>query len=81
MPLDKKWDGTTERRINAGDHDHITRMLVMNETIVDTLRETKTELDIHKLQDEKKFDFINRTLWGGFGALGMLELILRINSK
>jgi len=30
---------------------------------------------------KKKFCISNRAVWGGFGALGMLELLMRIMGK
>lgn len=68
------WDGKTERRSNPSDHDNITRMLVVTEQLV-------KNFDSHVEEDTKNFGFLNKAVWIGFGALGMLELFMRFTGK
>lgn len=68
------WDGKTERRNNPSDHDNLTRLLNIVETLVNNF-------DKHVIEDKKNFDFNNRIIWIGFGALGTLELVMRLTGK
>lgn len=68
------WDGKTERRRDPSDHDNITRMLIITEQLV-------KNFDAHVAKDDKNFGFLNKAVWVGFGALGMLEIFMRLTGK
>lgn len=68
------WDGKTERRQSNNDHDNITRMITILDNHV-------KNFDTHTLEDKKNFDFLNKTVWIGFGALGTIEILMRLTGK
>lgn len=68
------WDGKTERRRDPSDHDNLIRMLVITENLV-------KNFDTHVVEDKRNFGFLNKAVWIGFGALGMLEILMRITGR
>lgn len=58
----KPWDGKTERRTDATDHDHIIRMLTIQEGMVKTFDSFNTAFVTHTLEDEKKFKELNKSM-------------------
>lgn len=63
------WDGKTERRATATDHDHVVRLLVMVESLVKTLEATRADLVIHEAEDNMKFTKILVRMGVGTGVL------------
>lgn len=75
------WDGKTERRSNPSDHDNLTRTIVMLEGLVSNFQEHRKDFEEHTKEDNKKFDFLYRAVYIGFGAIGMLEIIMKFAGK
>ncbi len=72
-----EWDGRTERRANAGDHDKLTRLL---EAVENHVR----NFDKHVKDDEIAFKDIGNKLWNharfiyiGIGIIAVLQLIVK----
>lgn len=71
------WDGKTERRNNAGDHDNITRMLTILDNHV-------KNFDKHVEEDKSLFKEMGDKLWKhatfiyiGIGIITTLEFIFK----
>lgn len=86
---DKPWNGS-ERRSTPNDHDHITRMLVIQEGLLESNKElaetTKAigiELMQHRIDDDTKFGQLHGKLnWMigiGVGASFVIGLIVEIH--
>ncbi len=72
-----QWDGKTERRSNANDHDNITRMLTVMENHV-------KNFDAHVKEDKASFDKIgdkisnlSKFIYIGIGIVAVLQFILK----
>lgn len=73
------WDGKTERRNNAGDHDNITRLITLLENHV-------KNFDSHVIEDKENFKSIGDKLWNhakyiyiGIGIVGVVEVIMGLH--
>lgn len=78
MPNNQKWDGKTERRSNATDHDHIIRMLATQETMMEQFKSFNTAFVTHTLEDERKFDKVNKNIYMFNGGLIVINAVIGI---
>ena len=73
---EKRWDGSIERRSNASDHDHITRMLVIQEGLLKSFESFNITFVAHTLEDEKKFDRVNKNIYMFNGGLIVINAVI-----
>lgn len=73
------WDGKTERRSNAGDHDSIVRMLAILGTHV-------KNFDTHVIEDKENFKSIRDQvgkhamyIYMALGGVGVIEVIFNLH--
>lgn len=72
------WDGKTERRSNASDHDNITRTLTILEIQVKNFDEHRRDFKSHLEDDKKRFDFLDKSVWMIFGGMVIIEFYFKI---
>lgn len=75
MPI-KPWDGKMEGRGDASDHDHIIRMLAIQEGIMESFKNFNTAFVAHTLEDEAKFDKVNKNIYMFNGGLIVVNVLI-----
>ena len=79
------WDGERRRSSdnmeNMSDHDKLIKLIEGMSYLIQQLSEHKKDFSEHKLEDKGNFAFLNRVVWGGLGAIGFLDVWLRIVGK
>lgn len=75
--MPQPWDGKTERRNNAGDHDNITRIITILDNHV-------KNFDKHVEEDKVNFGDVNKKvqvhaqyIYIGIGIIAVLQFLLK----
>lgn len=77
MP-NQPWDGITERRHKATDHDTLIGLVQILNNHVENFNKLHKKFEEHILEDARRFDAINRTVWTATGAVGVVVFIINI---
>lgn len=73
--MNSLWDGQ-ERRKNLSDHDTMIELVQIMKNHIDNFNEHRKDFDEHKIEDNKSFKFLNRTVYMGMGGLATLQFII-----
>lgn len=69
MPY-QPWDGITERRVKAQDHDTLIE-------VVQILSAHVKNFDKHVVDDADNFKTLNRTMWMCAGGLSVIAFVIK----
>lgn len=78
------WNGEKRRASDNGKEDVVSILVRIDERLAGHLKnfeEHKRDFHSHKEDDTKNFAVLNRALWISIGAIGILEIVLRLSGK
>lgn len=79
--MDNSWDGTTERRQKAQDHDTLVQMVEILKNHVNNFDMHREDYKEHKQEDKINFKRIDKTIYTATGVLIAVVFIARIVFK
>lgn len=72
--MDKTWDGVTERRRTAQDHDTLIEVVQILKNHVKNCDEDRRIVSQHMIDDNKSFERINRNIYMFNGGLIVVNI-------
>lgn len=70
--------GDPERRQKAQDHDTLIELVTILNGHVTNFNQHRIEFNNHIVDDTKRFDFLQRSVWMIFGGIAVLELFVKV---
>jgi len=78
------WDGIKRRAEDKGEESPDVILARIDERVYNFTKKLDEHLIVfkeHVIEDKKNFDFLNKMVYIGFGAVGVLEIIFKMNGK
>lgn len=78
------WDGVKRRADDKGEESPAVILARIDERVYNftkKLDEHLSSYNIFRAENKKDIDWLNKIVYIGFGAVGVLEIIFRLNGK
>lgn len=74
---DAAWEGEERRSRTAWDHDLLVSINTKLNAFIDNYNDYTEEKRLQYVDHEARIRFLERGIWGGFGALAILQIVLK----